>query len=199
MTDLFIDQEHWDKIKRGHVYDCVFYYNSDTKRPLTLFVPHEEQIEGEPVTGKLVPTTSFEAVLTEDGDQKAQEHQVVVRAKRRRVVVLSNDIFSSNPGYETVFIAPIITLHNKDGNLYQKLLNDLHPTSVFVPGEDGYERYIALAQIQSVHKSSLLQMRREVIHPERMGIISEKIDFVLNLGLLEPAEAQQAAEETGSA
>jgi hypothetical protein len=39
----FLDRDNWTEIKRGHVFDAVSYYNTDTRRPLTFFIPEEAE------------------------------------------------------------------------------------------------------------------------------------------------------------
>lgn len=197
----FLDRDNWSEIKRGHVFDAVSYYNTDTRRPLTFFIPDETQQEGQPITGKLVESVGdFESVEI-DGVMKSPEHKVVVGMKQRRVVVLSNNRFSQDSSYEYIYVAPIMSVHDKDRGKkwYDKMIHDDHPMNIYVPRrDDGYERYISLAQITSIHKGSLLRNVHEEIHEERLALVGSHLNYILDLGLMEPEEAEQVIEETGT-
>lgn len=203
MTELirFLDRDNWNEIKRGHVFDAVSYYNTDTRRPLTFFIPDEIQQEDRPITGKLVESIGEFASIEVDGVLKSKEHRVVVGMKQRRVVVLSNNRFSQDNSYEYIYVAPIMSVHDKDRGKkwYSKMLIDEHPTNIYVPRhDDGYERYISLAQITSIHKGSLLRNMHEEIHDERLALVGSHLNYILDLGLMEPEEAEQVIEETGT-
>lgn len=121
----FLNRNNWNVIERGRVFDAVSYYNTDTRRPLTFFIPDETQQDGQPITGKLVESPGdLESVMI-DGVMKSPEHKVVVGMKQRRVVALSNNQFSQNNSYEYIYVAPT---------------------------NEGYERYMSLTQITSIHK-----------------------------------------------
>jgi hypothetical protein len=71
------------------------------------------QIEGQPTTGKLVESVGdFESVKIE-GVMKSPEHKVVVGTKQRCVVVLSNNRFSQDNSCEYIYVAPIMSVHEK--------------------------------------------------------------------------------------
>lgn len=143
---------------------------------------------------------NFEPVEV-DGALKSQEHNVVVGMKQRRVVVLSNNRFSQDNSYEYIYVAPIMSVHEKDRGKkwYAKMINDDHPTNIYIPRRhDGYERYISLAQIMSIHKGSLLRNVHEEIEEERLGLVGSHLNYILDLGLMEPEEAEQVIEETGT-
>lgn len=196
----FLNRDNWSEIKRGHVFDAVSYYNTDTRRPLTFFIPDKDQQDEQTITGKLVTNPGdFEPVMV-DGQMKSQEHKVVVGMKQRRVVVLSNNQFSQNNSYEYIYVAPIMSVHLKDQEKtwYKKMIKDQHPTNIYIPTSDGYERYISLAQITSIHKGSLLRNVHETIHDERLSLVGSNLNFILDLGLMEPEIAEQVIEETGT-
>lgn len=196
----FLNRDNWNVIERGRVFDAVSYYNTDTRRPLTFFIPNETQQDGQPITGKLVESPGdFEPVMV-DGVLKSPEHKVVVGMKQRRVVVLSNNQFSQNNSYEYIYVAPIMSVHpEKDHGKkwYERMIQDEHPTNIYIPNE-GYERYISLAQITSIHKGSLLRNVYETISEERLSLVGSHLNYILDLGLMEPEEAEQVIEETGT-
>lgn len=61
-----------------------------------------------------------------------------------------------------------------------------------------YERYISLAQITSIHKGSHLRNVYETISEERLSLVGSHLNYILDLGLMEPEEAEQVIEETGT-
>lgn len=198
----FLDRDNWHEIKRGHVFDAVSFYNTDTRRPLTFFIPDEIQLEGQPITGRLKESVGNFKSVEIDGVMKSQEHAVVVGMKQRRVVVLSNNRFSQDSSYEYIYVAPIMSVHEKDRGKkwYDRMIRDDHPTNIYVPRvDDGYERYISLAQITSIHKGSLLRNVHEEIHEERLALVGSHLNFILDLGLMEPEEAEQVIKEAGTA
>jgi uncharacterized protein YifN (PemK superfamily) len=197
----FIDRSNWKEIKRGHVFDAAMFYNSDTKRPLTFFVPDETQVEGEPVTGKLVPGNGdFTPIYDDDDTPKSQEHRVVVGMKNRRVVVVTNDFFNQNESYQYIYVAPIMSVKDKDKEKkwYEKMIRDEHPTFVFVPSSEGSERYVNITQVMSIHKGTLLRNVHEVIGSDRMIAINNSLIDCFDLGLVEEEDVHQIIEGTGT-
>lgn len=197
----FLDRDNWNEIKRGHVFDAVSYYNTDTRRPLTFFIQDETVQPGQTITGRLVESMGDFEPIELNGILKSPEHKVVVGMKQRRVVVLSNNRFSQDSSYEYIYVAPIMSVHEKDlgKKWYARMIQDDHPTNIYVPRQDdGYERYISLAQITSIHKGSLLRDVREKIHEERLALIGSHLNYILDLGLVESDEAEQMIEETGT-
>lgn len=81
----FLDRDNWNEIKRGHVFDAVSYYNTDTRRPLTFFIPDEMQQEGQEITGKLAESVGNFNSVEVNGVMKSPEHKVVIGMKQRRV------------------------------------------------------------------------------------------------------------------
>lgn len=94
-----------------------------------------------------------------------------------------------------------MSVHEKDRGKkwYGRMIHDEHPTNIYVPRrDDGYERYISLAQITSIHKGSLLRNVSEKIHEERLLLVGRHLNYILDLGLMEPEEAERVIEETGT-
>ncbi|MBE3650948.1 type II toxin-antitoxin system PemK/MazF family toxin [Paenibacillus polymyxa] len=118
--------------------------------------------------------------------------------KQRRVVVLSNNHFNQNNSYEYIYVAPILSVHpEKDHGKkwYKRMIRDEHPTNIYIPTIEGYERYISLAQITSIHKGSLLRDVHETIDEERFSVVSGSLNFILDLGdklLRKPALSKQS-------
>ena len=183
MTIRYVNSDNWSEINRGYLFEAVIYYPSDTKRPLTFFVPDENNKN----RGSIVDSIGDFRAKEINGKMRAVEQQAIVGLKPRRVLILSNDSFNMSPEFEFVQVAPIMSINDKDRlkPWYTKIKNDEHPAFVYLPGEiTGRECYVDISEIMSIHKSMLL-IKSNCLPIGRLKIVEDNILECLDLGFIE--------------
>lgn len=183
MTIRYLDTDNWYEINRGHLFEAVIYYPSDTKRPLTFFIPDENNRS----RGSVVASIGDFKAKEINGRMRAVEQQAIVGLKPRKVLILSNDDFNMSAEFEFVQVAPIMSIDDKDKlkNWYTKTKNDEHPAFVYLPAEvTGRECYIDISEITSIHKSMLLS-KLKALTDERLRVVEDNILECLALGFIE--------------
>lgn len=180
----FLNTKLWKNIERGYEFEAAMLFPSDTKRPLSFFIPEElgsSKGEIRNSVGDFKPIKVGEKF-------KAREQMVVMTIKPRRVVVLSSNEINQDEYFEYILVAPINTVkpHEKEKNWYKLLKEDEHPIFTYVPNIKG-DRYIDLSQIVSIHKSLLLRKYEEVAI-ERMDVLEANLLQCLSLGIIEEDE-----------
>ncbi|RAK14860.1 PemK-like, MazF-like toxin of type II toxin-antitoxin system [Anoxybacillus vitaminiphilus] len=183
----FIDKENWSDIHRGYEYEAVLPYPSDTKRPLSFFVPDS----CDPERGRIVESIGNFRPVYVNGKPTAKEQKIVMTVKPRKVVVLTNDVINQNEDFEYILIAPINTIKpdEKHKDWYHKLVNDDHPIFTYIP-KWNLERYVNLSQTMSIHKSLLLH-KSDPIPDDRMKVIDDNLVQCLALGLISEDEVEE--------
>ncbi|MFP7377728.1 type II toxin-antitoxin system PemK/MazF family toxin [Bacillus paralicheniformis] len=180
MSD-FLAKEKWGDIERGTEYIAAFMFPSDTKRPLSFFIPDETN----PKKGSLKNAIGdFKPILV-DGKPRAQVHQVVVSIKPRNVVVISSDEINQSEEFEYILVAPINTIKENERNRdwYSLLTDDEHPIYTYLP-KGTIERYVDLSQSVSIHKSMLIR-KKDKVDEQRWSILEENLLYCLSLGIIE--------------
>jgi len=183
LTVRYLNVDNWSEINRGHLFEAVIYYPSDTKRPLTFFIPDEDNRSRGSVVASIGDFNAKEI----NGRMRAIEQHAIVGLKPRKVLILSNDSFNVSPEFEFVQVAPIMSIEDRDRlkQWYIKAKNDDHPAFVYLPVEiTGKECYVDISEIMSIHKSMLLS-RIKALTTERLKIVEENILECLDLGLIE--------------
>lgn len=180
MSD-FLAKKSWEHIERGYEFEAAMFYPSDTKRPLSFFIPESEgSTKGEII----IRVGDFSPKMVE-GTKRALEQKIVMTIKPRRVVILSSNEINKSKEYEYILVAPINTIKEseKTKDWYSKLKDDEHPIFTYLPNVS-LERYVDLSQTVSIHKSLLLRKLQEV--PEqRMEVIEENLLQCLSLGIID--------------
>lgn len=176
----FLNRENWKQIERGYEFEAAILYPSDTKRPLSFFIPNKNN----PLEGKIVDQIGNFSPEIIEGRPRAREQQVVVTIKPRKVIIVTNNIINQNEEFEYILIAPIntIKLSEKSKDWYEKLIYDEHPIFTYIP-KGNIERYVDLSQIMTIHKSLLLT-KYDKIPDERMELIDENLLQCLSLGII---------------
>ncbi|MDM8364848.1 type II toxin-antitoxin system PemK/MazF family toxin [Bacillus thuringiensis] len=156
-------------------------YPSDTKRPLSFFVPESEGAN----KGEILNSIGNFNPQVVRGKIRAREQKVVVTVKPRRIVVLTDNEINATEEFEYILVAPINTIkeYEKSKDWYSKLKDDEHPIFTYLP-KGSLERYVDLSQTVSIHKSLLLY-KKEKVSEERMEILEENILQCLSLGIIE--------------
>jgi mRNA-degrading endonuclease toxin of MazEF toxin-antitoxin module len=173
----FIDKASWKYIDRGFEFEAAMVYPSDTKRPLSFFVPD--------------PTNPNKGVIHENignfapVNNQAIEQKIVMTIKPRRVVILSDDEINHMEDYEYILVAPINTIkrYEKQKEWYKKVIQDNHPIFAYLPNGN-LERYVDLSQTTTIHKSLLLRKLSQV-PPDRMDVLEQTLLECLSLGIVE--------------
>ncbi len=180
MSD-FLNKTSWGNIERGYEYEAAILYPSDTRRPLSFFIP---DVEGSS-NGKIISSVGNFKPQKIDGKYQAKEQMVVMNIKPRKVVILSSDEINKNTDFEYILVAPINTVksNEKVKDWYRLLIEDEHPIFTYLP-KNNLDRYVDLSQIASIHKSLLLQKYGEV-SSERMEILETNLLQCLSLGVIE--------------
>ncbi|MGG4412155.1 type II toxin-antitoxin system PemK/MazF family toxin [Niallia taxi] len=174
----FLNKREWDKIERGYEFEAATPYPSDTKRPLSFFVPDSK----DPTLGKVVSSTGDFSPSRSGG---AREQQIIMTIKPRKVVVISSDEINRNSDFEYILVAPINTIkpYEKEREWYKKLIKDEHPIFTYLPKGD-LDRYVDLSQSMSIHKTLLLKKYRAVSE-DRMDVLDDNLVQCLSLGIIE--------------
>ncbi|MFH6684611.1 type II toxin-antitoxin system PemK/MazF family toxin [Bacillus amyloliquefaciens] len=180
MSD-FLTKEKWGNIERGTEYVAAFMFPSDTKRPLSFFIPEPTN----PKKGSLESSIGDFRPKYVEGKPQAQVQQVVVSIKPRNVVVISSDEINHSEEFEYILVAPINTIKANERNRdwYALLTDDEHPIYTYLPKAD-IERYVDLSQTVSIHKSMLLG-KRDQVDKERWSILEENLLYCLSLGIID--------------
>ncbi|MGE7673224.1 type II toxin-antitoxin system PemK/MazF family toxin [Lysinibacillus sp. NPDC094403] len=180
MSD-FLNKTSWEDIERGYEYEAAIFYPSDSKRPLSFFIPDAEGS----TNGKILKSIGDFQPIREDGKTYAKEQMVVMTIKPRKVVILSSNDINKNTDFEYILVAPVNTVkpHEKAKAWYDLLIKDEHPIFTYIP-KGSNDRYVDLSQIASIHKSLLLKKHGEV-HPERMEVLENNLLQCLSLGIIE--------------
>lgn len=183
MSD-FLSNESWGNLVRGHEYLAAIMFPSDTKRPLSFFIPDEDN----PDKGELKSSIGDFSPDYSGGFPRAVTQQIVVSLKPRNVVIITSDEINASQDYEYVLVAPIHTIkeHDKSKNWYNLLKNNDHPIFSYLPNGN-MERYVDLSQTTSIHKSLILQKKKET-DPQYMEILEENLLQCLSLGIFEDDE-----------
>jgi mRNA-degrading endonuclease toxin of MazEF toxin-antitoxin module len=177
----FLTKQSWGDIERGFEYNAAMFYPSDTKRPLSFFIPESEGSNKGEIKNHI---GDFKPIIV-NGKHQAKEQLVVMTIKTRRVVVLSNDEINQESGFEYILVAPINTIkpNERSKDWYSKLKEDEHPIFSYLPNGE-YERYVDLSQTVSIHKSLLLKKHNQV-NSDRMEVIENNLLQCLSLGIIE--------------
>ncbi|WP_027417684.1 type II toxin-antitoxin system PemK/MazF family toxin [Aneurinibacillus terranovensis] len=180
---MFRDKDNWFFIERGKVFQAAMYYLSDTKRPLSFFIPDND----DKYRGTIFGMDGDFSPEFKDGKYSAKEHEVIFKIKPRPVVIVSNDT-NNQSDYEYVQIAPIMGLSEDDkqnGQFYTELKEDRHPLFVFLPENCtkgiSKESYIDVSELTSIHKSLLLKMEGKLPN-ERIEMTEQRILDWLDIG-----------------
>lgn len=186
MSD-FLLKESWENIERGFEFEAIMLYPSDTKRPLSFFIPDDNDSN----SGKISKSIGDFKPQKIDGRFRAIEQQVVVKVKSRRVVVLTDDEINKNEDYEYILVAPINTIKEseKSRDWYSKLKDDEHPIFTYLPN-GSLERYVDLTQAVGIHKSLLLQKKQKV-DPGRLEVLETNLLQCLSLGIIEEEDFEE--------
>ncbi|WP_140417669.1 type II toxin-antitoxin system PemK/MazF family toxin [Desulfosporosinus sp. FKA] len=183
MTARYLNSDHWSEISRGHMFEAVIYYPSDTKRPLTFFIPDEDNKN----RGSVISSIGDFKAKEINGRKRAVVQQAIVGMKPRKVLILSNDEFNASTDFEFVQVAPIMSIDDKDKSKQWYLLtkNDEHPAFVYLSEEiTGRECYIDISEIMSIHKSMLLS-KIKCLPVDRIKVVEDNILECLDLGFIE--------------
>jgi mRNA-degrading endonuclease toxin of MazEF toxin-antitoxin module len=108
-----------------------------------------------------------------------------IRLKLRPVLVVQNNAITAQRGYEYVLIAPIYSVKEKHRSSpsFAQLLSNRFPQIFYLDRrEQGVTRpsYVALAQIQLLHRS-VLREYRGALGEDEMNQIDERLRFCLAL------------------
>jgi len=183
VTARYLNTDYWSEINRGHLFEAVIYYPSDTKRPLTFFVPDVDNRN----RGSVVASIGDFKAKEVNGRFGAVEQQAIVGMKPRKVLILSNDTINVSTEFEFVQVAPIMSIDDKDKSKhwYNKTKNDEHPAFVYLSAEiTGRECYIDISEIMSIHKSMLLS-KIKCLPISRLKIVEDNILECLDLGFID--------------
>ncbi|STO12881.1 PemK-like protein [[Flavobacterium] thermophilum] len=183
----FISKENWLNIYRGHEYEAALPYPSDTKRPLSFFIPDDN----DPERGRIVESNGNFKPIYINGKPIAKEQKIIMTVKPRKVVVLTNDEINQNEYFEYILVAPINTIkpNEKHKEWYHKLINDEHPIFTYIP-KGKLERYVDLSQTMSIHKSLLLR-KSDHIPEDRMKVIDDNLVQCLALGIINDDDIEE--------
>ncbi|MGC9336460.1 MAG: type II toxin-antitoxin system PemK/MazF family toxin [Anaerolineae bacterium] len=118
-------------------------------------------------------------------DNLAEGFTAEIQFKLRPVLVVQNDTITSQSGYEYVLVAPIYSLKDKHGSKpgFEHLLAQRLPQVFYLDRrEQGVTRpsYVALAQLQLLHRSMLKEQRGALTAAEMLQI-DERLRFCLGL------------------
>ena len=108
-----------------------------------------------------------------------------IRLKLRPVLVVQNDEITDQPRYDYVLVAPIYSVKRKHRtrSMFKRLLENRLPEIYYLDRrEQGVTRpsYVALAQIQLLHRSVFREYRGALVASE-MRQIDERLRFCLGL------------------
>jgi mRNA-degrading endonuclease toxin of MazEF toxin-antitoxin module len=108
-----------------------------------------------------------------------------VQFKLRPVLVLQSDVITGQSGYEYVLVAPIYSVRDKHKSRpgFKSLLAHRLPQVFYLSRrEQGVTRpsYVALAQLQLLHRSMLKEQRGALTAAEMLQI-DERLRFCLGL------------------
>lgn len=177
----FMKKDKWEEIERGYEYEAAMVFPSDTKRPLSFFMPDAE----DPLKGSITENIGDFSAEIIDGNFRAKTHQIVMNIKPRKVVILSNNVINKSKEFEYIIVAPINTVkpYEKQKDWFQLLVKDRHPIYTYLPkGEN--DRYIDLSQSIGIHKSLLLK-KYDDIGVERLEVLEEDLLNCLSLGVID--------------
>lgn len=190
MSTFYINNDNWNEIKRGFLYEAAMFYPSDTDREskLKFFVADEDNAN----RGSIVEDIGNFNPNKVEGRIVNLEQRILVTLKTRKVVIISSDKMNESKEIEFVQVAPIMSIsdYDKKKTWYRKTVNDRHPAFVYIPEKvTGRECYVDISEIMSIHKG-MLQRRVKAVPEDRMLVIEENILECLDLGLIEE-EAKQ--------
>jgi hypothetical protein len=179
----YLNKDNWTEIQRGFIFEAIMFYPSDTKRPLTFFIPDA----GSPDKGSAVQAVGNFNAQKVNGIFQAVEQKAIVTLKPRKVVILSNDVLNQEEEFEFIQVAPIMSLTQRDKSKdwFKMVQNDTHPIFVYLDSSiTGKECYVDLSETMSIHKGTLLRKLNEVPEP-RLTVIEEHLAECLSLGYVE--------------
>lgn len=99
----FLRKESWEKIERGYEFEAAMLYPSDTKRPLSFYVPDAEGSSKGEIKNSIGDFKPIEV----EGKRRAKEQMVVMSIKPRGVVILTSDEINQSPDFEYILVAPV--------------------------------------------------------------------------------------------
>ena len=155
-------------------------------------ITHEHPRRGEVYLARVPFTVKRTALRT--ADQSGQvDHASKVKAgfvaeiqfKLRPVLVVQSDAITTQPGYEYVLVAPLYTVkpQHRSKAEFELLVTHRLPQVFYLDRrEQGVTRpsYIALAQLQLLHRS-MLKEKRGTLTATEMQQIDERLKFCLGL------------------
>jgi mRNA-degrading endonuclease toxin of MazEF toxin-antitoxin module len=108
-----------------------------------------------------------------------------IRFKLRPVLVVQSDAITAQPGYDYVLVAPIYTIkeQHRARDKFELLVTHRLPQVFYLDRrEQGVTRpsYVALAQLQLLHRS-MLKEKRGALTATEMQQIDERLRFCLSL------------------
>jgi mRNA-degrading endonuclease toxin of MazEF toxin-antitoxin module len=128
---------------------------------------------------------ALQATPAEHPDEPVTGFVAEVRFKLRPVLVVQNDAITAQSGYEYILVAPIYSVKDKHKARpeFELLLTNRLPQVYHLDlPEHGVTRpsYVALAQLQLLHRS-MLRERRGALTMTEMRPIDERLRFCLGL------------------
>ncbi|PIH61536.1 hypothetical protein [Paenibacillus sp. LK1] len=180
----FLDKSNWSLIKNGWVFEAIVPYVGE--RPLDFFIPDNKSKFRGTTTGtrKVKGPRKGTNIATTENFSRGGEFEIVLTAKTRKIVVLSNDDLDNSLGHGTVMIAKIVSVdeHEKEEEWYKLTVEGSHPFFVHLDEAfTGKECFIDMASITTIHKNLLFEEKFFLGNNIMMNVTS-KLDYLMNLG-----------------